>query len=110
MTMRAIVSRPIPIGDDEFGHPLPPEYQPIHTQLPCAFWVASSDRDVKDTQKQAVIGNITGIIPADSDVSEKDVIDQIVDRANRVMFYGPAEVLSVVHRRGHRQIVARPVA
>lgn len=109
MTQRMQVDRPTVAAADAFGHPTVTGSTTIHAALPCRAWTVD-DRDIKDADKLAVVGDIMAIIPADADVLESDSVAHVKDREGRTIHAGPAEVQSVVQRVGHQRLRLRPRA
>lgn len=111
MTMRARVTRNAEAGLDPDNQPLPPNFQVIDDALPCYFWV-TSEREVMDTRKIAVVGQMKMIVPKGTDISEKDQVANVVSRANpaTVIRPGPLVIENVIPRRDHLELVLEDAA
>lgn len=111
MVHRATVQRvPAEAPKDAWGHQdASAKAVTIRTDLPCYAWHDDDAVDVRDGQKNAVVGLVKLLVPADADVSVADLFVDISDRAGRVIIAGPVEVIGVAQKGTHLQLRARQV-
>lgn len=87
MTMRAQIERNAEAGTDDYGHPLPADFQPLHAALPCFVW-SRQGREAVDGDKTALVEDLRAMFPKAADVAERDEIVAVKDRRGNVLFGG----------------------
>lgn len=91
LTMRASVERDQATGADAHNNPLPPDFQPLHSALPCFAWSPRS-RETQDTIKTTRIEDLRAMFATDADLAAGDVITEIRDRSGSVIIPGRLKV------------------
>lgn len=109
MTMRATVVRDVTTTSDPDGQPDVPNFDPLYESLPCLWWV-TSEREVMDTNKIAVVGQMKMLVPKGTDITEKDQIAVVKDRLGAVIRPGPMVIENVIPRRTHLELLLEDAA
>lgn len=108
MTMRAVVERDTSSGDDDFGHPVKPDFT-AHGTFPCWAW-SSSDREVVDGDKSALIESFRAMFPKGADVKEGDEIVNITNRRAVILFPGRFQIETMQFKHDHLEADLETVA
>jgi len=98
MTYRAIVERSVSAGLDAYGHPTPPDWQPLAV-VPCHAWHSERPSMVADGEKVARVEVLWCALPVGADVRPVDRIARIEDRLGSVVFPGVWVIASALRRR-----------
>lgn len=114
MTMRATVMRNLTATTDPDGQPDIPSFGISIDSLPCLWWV-TSEREVMDGNKIAVVGQMKMMVPkkylgAPTDIHERDQISAVKDRLGNVIRPGPMVIENVVPRRTHLELLLEDAA
>jgi hypothetical protein len=98
MTMTVRIDRDS--GDeDPYGGKQAQSWQE-HLVVPCRAWHTNGS-DVLDGEKVVALGGRRMILPKDTDISVRDRIAWVKDRAGNIIFDGPAKIDVVAWRNGH---------
>ena len=109
LTMRAAVERIVATGNDGWGQPVTPDFQP-YAELPCFAYTPSS-RDLIDGDKVASVQDVRIMVAVGSDIEDSDEIAGITDRAGNVLFGGRYRVDGPVQfKHNHLEAPLRKVA
>jgi len=103
LTMRADVERDQAAGTDDWGQPVPADYQPLAT-LRCFVWSKNS-REVVDG-KVAMVEDLRAIFALDADIRGDDEIAQVTGRAGTVLISGRLRIEGPVQRKHTHQEAA----
>lgn len=109
MTMRAVLQRNSNVALDPDGQPGIPTWDVIDDALPCLWWV-TSEREVMDTNKIAVVGQMKMMVPKATVITEKDQISEVKDRRGVVIRPGPMSIENVIPRRTHLELLLEDAA
>lgn len=96
LTMRAVLERNIAAGEDGWGQPVPPDFQPVGDPLACFVWSKTS-RELVDGQKTAMVEDMRAIFALGADVRDADEIASVTNRRGeeiipgRLKIDGPAQ-------------------
>ncbi|MEM6265898.1 MAG: hypothetical protein AAF494_01725 [Pseudomonadota bacterium] len=103
LTMRAAVERNQAVGTDAWGDALPPDFQLIHTALPCFAW-SRSGRELVDGSKTALIEDARIMVALGADLLEGDEITAISDRSGNILIPGRLRVEGrIQYKHSHRE-------
>ena len=103
LTHRAEVQRNVAAGTDDWGQPLPPDFQQLHAALPCFAWSTRS-KELVDGAKTAQIEDLRIMFGLKADVAEGDELLSVTDRAGRVLIEGRLKIEGPVqHKHNHRE-------
>lgn len=104
MTMRCALERNTAIGTpDEYGNPSPASWAPLVT-VPAWLWT-STDREVVNGQKTAVVEDTRMLVPKATDVTAKDRVNGVTDRRGTVVRPGVWMIENVINRRDHLELM-----
>jgi hypothetical protein len=104
MTRRASLERNTSSGDDPWGQPLPPTWTPLPPPLPC--WVyTTAKREIVHNQGIEVVEDIRALFPREADVQHGDRVATVTDRLGHILWPGPLEVLTVLRRPDHLEVL-----
>ncbi len=106
--MRAVVERDTSSGEDDFGHPVKPDFT-AHGTFPCWAW-SSSDRETVDGNKSALVGSFRAMFPRNADVVAGDEIANITDRRGAVLFAGRFQIETMSFAHDHLEAGLEAVA
>jgi hypothetical protein len=98
LTMRAAIERNQAAGNDAWGQPVAPAFQPLGAPVPCFVWHETSS-EVVDGRKTAMIGDFRALFALDADVAEFDEIAGVTDRKGAVLIDGRLRVEGPVQRK-----------
>lgn len=98
LTMRALIERNQAAGDDAWGQPVAPVYQPVGEPLPCFAW-SNSSRELVDGSKTAMIEDMRAMFALSADVREDDEIASITDRVGTELIPGRLKIEGPVQRK-----------
>lgn len=98
LTMRAQVERNQATGNDAWGQPVAPDFQPHGDPLPCFVWHETS-KEIEDGRKTAMIGDFRGLFALGADIAEQDEIAGVANRAGAVLIDGRLRVEGPVQRK-----------
>jgi hypothetical protein len=107
MIHRAALERDMASGDDIYGQPLPPDWQPVGV-LPCRAY-STQAREVTDPGGETVIVDVRALFPRAADVRHGDRIVSISTRLAVVIWPGPFAVDTVVPRSDHHEVMLRRI-
>ena len=108
MKMRAVVTRNTATGDDDFGHPIKPDFT-AHGTFPCRAW-SNTDREVVDGDKQALVEDFRAMFPTDADVVGGDRITRIHDRRGKTLVPGLFDLETMSFAHDHQEARLQVVA
>ena len=108
MTMRAVVERNTATDKDEWAQDVKPDFTPLAT-IPCWAW-SSTDREVVDGNKSAVVETFSAMFPKGADVQEGDEIVNITDRRNVILFPGRFQIETMQFKHDHLEADLQVVA
>ena len=91
LTHRAQVERNVAAGADDWGGPMPPDFQPLHAALPCFVW-SNNSRELVDGAKTAMIEDLRAMFALGADVREADEIVAVTDRAGNTIVAGRLKI------------------
>lgn len=101
LTHRAEVERNQAAGTDDWGQPLPPDFQTLHPALKCFAWSTSS-RELVDGSKTAQIDDLRIIFALGTDIAEGDELVSVQDRAGETIIAGRLKIEGPVqHKHNH---------
>jgi hypothetical protein len=86
-----------------WGTKAAPNWQPNATNVPCKFWATAGREDV-DGDTFAAVEDLRLIVPADTDVTERDRIGDVTDRG-AVALAGPTSIRAILRRADHLELV-----
>ena len=92
-------------GEDNFGNPLPPDYQPYFSDMPAAVW-SKSINDISDDGKVAVQQLIQAMVAQTADVIEGDRVSSITDRLGKTIWEGPLDIIAVEEKNANATLVS----
>lgn len=105
MTMRMTVEHDTAEGDDEYGQPLPPEWEDkFGAPIPAFVWADSRMEGVNE-QTTLTIVETRAMIPLDRDVTELDRVAMVQDRLGALLFPGPFNIRSVEYKKDHWELL-----
>ncbi|MDA2936832.1 hypothetical protein MYX75_01030 [Acidobacteria bacterium AH-259-A15] len=102
MTHRADLERDTASGADAWGNAPIPTFTALAT-VKCFTW-SRTRRERIDEDKTVVIEDMRTIMPLGTDVTEKDRIASIKDRAGTTIFSGPLGIAAVQKHRTHLEL------
>lgn len=106
--MRAALERNTALGTpDDYGNPSPAAWAALAT-VPAWIWT-TTDREVINGQKTAVVEDTRMIVPKGTDVTAKDRVNGVVDRRGTTIRPGVWLIESVVNRRDHLELALRGI-
>lgn len=106
--MRCRIERNVQAAADPYGHPAPPDWQVLHAALPC--WLSSTaKREVADGDKVAAVEDLRVLVPAGTDVTERDRVNGVVDRLGNTVDGRVMQIDGVVRRQGHLELLVTAV-
>ncbi len=108
MKMRAVVERDTSSGEDNFGHPVKPDFT-AHGIFPCWAW-SNTDREVVDGDKSALVEDFRAMFPRRADVQAGDEIVNITDRRGAVLFAGRFQIETMSFAHDHLEAGLEVVA
>lgn len=109
LTMRALVERNVATGNDNWGQPVAPDFQP-YAELPC-FAYTPSTREIIDGDKVATSQDVRIMLHIGADIEDSDEIAAITDKAGNVLFAGRYRVDGPVQfKHNHLEAPLRKVA
>lgn len=79
----------------------------LHTSLPCYVWADLSTQtqdDQRSLERVIVHREYKVLVPLGTDILENDVIEQIVDRIDRVFIADQLRINAVSPRAGHLEL------
>lgn len=103
MTHRALVQRDTSTGTDDYGQPNIPSWITFHTALACHYWT-KTEREVIDGQKTAVIAKHRLLVPAGTDIKERDRVASIRDRSGNTLVGNTMLIRSVIRKETHIEL------
>lgn len=111
MTMRATIVRANgdadgSLTDDWGGELADPDPQVWAEGVPCYAWQPVENVE-QLMEASGMFGVVRMIVPAGTDVSEEDVIDEITDRRGNTIFDGPLRVFGISQRNGYVAVMLR---
>lgn len=109
MTMRAVVERDQASGRSPYNTPAKPDWQVLHTALPCRLWVHLTN-EVPEDHRAARVEDVRCIVPLKSDIRRGDRIVRVEDRRGQVLFVGPFDVEDSIRRPDHLELLLRRLA
>lgn len=107
MVHRAAVQRDTNGSNDDWGQPEPPNWTTHIAALPC-FYFTQSRAETRD-QITTVVAVNRLFIPKTADVSERDRILDIRDRAGNVIEAGPFNIRTVEYKKDHDECTLQEV-
>jgi hypothetical protein len=75
----------------------------------CRLW-AEAGREAAGPERVAVVEDLRAIVPLGTDVNERDVITQVRDRRGRAVDPRQLEILTVLARRDHLELVLQAIS
>lgn len=106
LTMRALVERDQAVGDDAWGNPVAPDFQPIGGDpLPCFVW-SNASRELVDGDKTAMVEDMRAMFALDADIREGDEIASVTDRQGVEIITGRLKVEGPAQRKHTHQEAA----
>lgn len=114
MTMRATIQRDANAQTgatkDALGGQLAPSFADLSTTpTPCFAWSKGSRRVLNGANETVLIKDDRAIVPRGTDVTERDRIFVIKDRAGTVLFTGPFAIDAVEPRADHLELALRRI-
>lgn len=110
MNMRAAIERDANAGmTDPGGQPVPPDFQPHLSGLPCRTWFEQREEITQDIRKNIVIEERRMVVPLATDIIEDDRVVQVTDRLGSEIFSGSARIESVGRRQDHLALLLQKV-
>lgn len=106
MKQRADLERAAAGNADAWGHAPVPAWEALAADKPCLAW-STAKREVVGTgtnAKTAVVEDIRLMVPLGTDVTEKDRVRKVKDRAGTTILDGPFGIASVQVRRTHLEL------
>jgi hypothetical protein len=108
LTMRALVERNQAAGEDGWGNPVAPDFQPIAT-LPCFVW-SNASREVVDGDKTAMVEDMRALFALGADIREDDEISSVTDRKGAEIIAGRLRVEGPVQfKHNHQELALRRI-
>jgi len=109
MTMRAEIEENESVGNlDDRGQEIAPSWVTKESDVPC--YVYSKNRRVAiDTNKDALVSEIRGQFPLDTDIKETYRIATVRDKRGAVVFDGTILIDAIQRRRDHFEVALRRV-
>lgn len=107
LRQRCTIERDMAVTDDAWGQPGTPDWQVHLTDVPCRAW-ADAGREQTDEQRIAVVVDRRVIVPAGTDVTERDRLASVTERGSE-FFDGPMAIEAVLRRRDHLELVVERV-
>lgn len=109
LTMRAAVERDVAVGQDSWGQPNAPDYQPLAI-IRCFVWSQQS-REAVDGDKTAMIEDMRAMFALGADVREGDEISAVSDATGSVLISGRLRIEGPVqHKHTHQEAALRRVS
>ena len=105
MTMRASISRGTLVAPDAYGHMAPrlTQVMPVVDEVPCHVWIEQSTEYVDG--KSVDVERIKGYFRKGADIKRLDVITQVIDRNDVVLYAGPL-IVETVATKVHGSVVS----
>lgn len=101
LTHRAAIERNMATGEDDWGNPLPPQFQSIGAPVKCFIW-SNSSRELVDGAKTAMIEDDRGLFALGADVRAGDEIASVTDRKGNTIIAGRLKIEGPVqHKHDH---------
>ncbi|MEK7765271.1 MAG: hypothetical protein AAB368_03440 [bacterium] len=116
MTMRADIERDAQMGTDAWGHAKEAAWAGVAFGVPCLAYASAKREAVAAggggaaSIRAAVLEDIRIMMPLGTDVTEKDRIVRVKDRAGALLFPGPFNVEGVQRRRDHLELIVTKAA
>jgi hypothetical protein len=108
MRMRVRFSHPDEIGVDAWGGEIIDSDNAGTTiEAHCYAWHPTDVRQVLDGDKDGVFGAVRLIVPASCSIDETCIVEEVVDRVDRVLFQGPMRVTAATRRSGYIAVMLR---
>lgn len=98
MTMRAELKRPV-TSTDGWNRPAKTGETSLGV-IPCRVFVRSATLHQED-DKIARVDEMRGLFPIDQDIQAEDILGDVTDRQNKLLFKGPFVVKSPIRRNRH---------
>ena len=99
MTHRADIEHNIASAEDDYGNPVPPNWD-THSTMPCRAYTKVR-REVVDGDKIVLVEDLKALFSLRSGVSESYRIANIKDRLGNVLFSGPLDIMTIQRRGNH---------
>lgn len=109
MIHRATVERDAATDTNAYGHAGPPDWQALDDPLVCFFYT-SRGREAVTAERTAVVDELALLAPLGSDVSERDRINGIEDRAGNSVQSGVLNIRSVLRHHTHLELLLESAA
>lgn len=106
MTMRTTIQRLTPTGSDDWGQPTGGAWAVVSAALPCFVW-STAERETMTDGRVAVFEDLRAIVPEGTDVTERDRLSGVTDRAGVTVLAGLFDIEAVIHRKDHLALVLR---
>jgi len=88
---------------DGYVHKSPPDWQALAT-VAGRVWVATEETEY-DAEVTAVIGRYRGIVPLGTDVTEKDRVEKVLNRADTpTQLFDVMAIDAVIRRKNHVEL------
>lgn len=94
---------------DDWGDPGAPAWVQTYDSVACWIWTNMA-RELGDQGGIRVIEDVRMLVPRDTDVTTKDKVLDVTDRAGATIRTGPYLITAVVNRRDHLELALRAVA
>ncbi|WP_048648953.1 hypothetical protein [Nitratireductor soli] len=109
LTMRALVERNVAAGQDGWGQPVAPDFQPLGT-LRCFIW-SNASREIVDGDKTAMVEDVRGLFALGADLTEDDEISAVTDAHGAVIVPGRLRVEGPVqHKHNHLEAALKRIS
>jgi hypothetical protein len=109
MTHRATIERNVVTDTNPYGHKGPPEWAPLADALVCFFYTRRG-RESAQVERTAVVEELALLAPLGSDITERDRINGVTDRAGAVLLAGVQNVRTILPHHSHLEITLEQVA
>lgn len=106
MVHRATVERNTQTDTNPHGHRGPAEWEPVGDPIACFLYYGSKPRESVQVERTVIVEPTMLIAPIGTDVTERDRINTVTDRAGVVVLAGVHNIRAVRNvRRSHVEIV-----
>lgn len=106
---RTTILRDVNAGStDAGGQPLPPNWEPHLTDVPCFAW-ATTAREPDNQGRIAVVEDRRAILQSGTDVTESDQLGDVLQADGTVLMQGPMNILTVLHDIDHLELLLEDV-
>ncbi len=105
--MRAFIERDNNESTDPYGQAGTPNFTALAT-IPCRVW-SRSRREHNDNRKDARIEEIRCGMPLGTDVTERDRIRRVNDRAGNILWEGPLRIDAIQYKHTHIEMDLRRI-